>query len=262
MNILQLEAISKKYLFAKQPAVDNLNLTVTENNIFGFLGPNGAGKSTTINIIARLVKKDAGRVIFCDKETKNGDYEYKRNIGFVLESPMYFEKLSIKEYLEFVGSMYDLDYRETAKRSEELIEFFELTDKRNEWIEKYSVGMKKKVSLAAAIIHHPKLLILDEPLEGIDPVSAKHIKDNLRLMAKNGTSVLITSHVLDTVEKLCDEIAIINNGKLVYQTKTEDIRNKIKNELTHETYQSLEEIFVDVVSNKNEEKPKGRLSWL
>jgi ABC-2 type transport system ATP-binding protein len=262
MNILKVELLTKKYLFAKTCAISDVSFCVQEGSIFGFLGPNGAGKSTTINIIARMIQKDAGKVYFCGEEIKEGDYEYKRHIGFVLERPTYFEKLTVREYLEFVGSMYGIDKKETSKRTEELIEFFELSEKRNEWIEKYSAGMKKKVSLAAAIIHRPKLLILDEPLEGIDPVSAKRIKENLKLMTQNGTSVLITSHVLDTIEKLCDEIAIINKGKIVHQSKTDNIRNKVKNELTQETYQSLEEIFIDVVTNKKEEQQKGKLSWL
>jgi len=262
MNILQIECIKKKYYLAKAPAVSDVSFCIQQGSIFGFLGPNGAGKSTTINIIARMIRKDAGKVYFCGEEIKEGDYEYKRHIGFVLERPTYFEKLTVKEYLEFVGSMYDLDKHETSRRTDELVEFFDLSEKRNEWIEKYSAGMKKKVSLAAAIVHNPKLLILDEPLEGIDPVSAKRIKNNFRLMAQNGTSVLITSHVLDTIEKLCDEIAIINRGRIVFQSKTEDIRNRIKNELTNETYQSLEEIFIDVVADKNEEQQKGKLSWL
>jgi len=262
MNILRLESISKKYLLARQPAVENLNLSVNEKSIFGFIGPNGAGKSTTINIIARLVKKDEGKIYFCNDEIKDSDYEYKRYMGFVLERPMYFDRLTAKEYLEFVSSMYDLDKEQKRKRVKELLDVFELADKQDEWIEKYSAGMKKKVSLATAIIHNPKLLILDEPLEGIDPVSAKRIKDIMKMMAQNGTSILISSHVLDTIEKLCDEIAIINKGKIVFQSKTGDIRNKVKNDLTKETYQSLEEIFIDVVSDKSEEKKEKKLSWL
>jgi len=262
MNILRLESISKKYLLARQPAVENLNLSVNEKSIFGFIGPNGAGKSTTINIIARLVKKDEGKIYFCNDEIKDGDYEYKRYMGFVLERPMYFDRLTVKEYLDFVGSMYDLDNEQKKKRIKELIDVLELTEKQDEWIEKYSAGMKKKVSLAAAIIHNPKLLILDEPFEGVDPVSAKRIKDILKQMVNNGASVLITSHVLDTIEKYCDEIAIINKGKIVFQSKTGDIRNKVKNDLTKETYQSLEEIFIDVVSDKSEEKKEKKLSWL
>ena len=262
MSILRLESINKKYLFAKQPAVDNLNLSVGENCIFGFLGPNGAGKSTTINIIARMVKKDAGQVLFCGRDIKDGDYEYKMHIGFVLEKPTYFEKLTVKEYLEFVASMYNLDRIETKRRTVELIDFLELTEKHNEWIEKCSAGTKKKVSLAAAIIHRPKLLILDEPLEGIDPVSAKQIKDMLRDMVSKGATVFMSSHNLDTVEKLCDEVAIINRGQLVFQSRTEDIRKKIKDEVSQETYQSLEEIFIDVVSKDGERKEKKKLSWL
>ena len=158
--------------------------------------------------------------------------------------------------------MYNLDRIETKRRTVELIDFLELTEKHNEWIEKCSAGTKKKVSLAAAIIHRPKLLILDEPLEGIDPVSAKQIKDMLRDMVSKGATVFMSSHNLDTVEKLCDEVAIINRGQLVFQSRTEDIRKKIKDEVSQETYQSLEEIFIDVVSKDGERKEKKKLSWL
>ncbi len=261
MNILHVEHLTKKYFLSKHFAIKNVTFSLAQGSMCGFLGPNGAGKSTTINVIAGLTKKNEGKIYFDNTEIKEGDFDYKRSIGFVLERPTYFEKLTVKEYLEFAGSMYDIDKTETAQRTTELIEFFDLTEKQNEWIEKYSAGMKKKVSLAAALIHRPKVLILDEPLEGIDPISAKRIKDNLQLMKQNGTSILISSHILDTIEKLCDDIIIINKGTIVFETKTKNIRNKIKNELTNETYQSLEEIFIDVVS-ENTDKTKKTFSWL
>jgi len=146
------------------------------------------------------------------------------------------------------------------RRTRELIRFFQLEEKQDKWIETYSSGMKKKVSLAAALMHQPELLILDEPLEGIDPVSAKLIKDNLRLMARQGVTVLISSHVLDTIEKLCDEIAIVHQGKRVLQARTGDLRTRIKNEITGETFQSLEEIFIDTVSGGDGQSQT--LSWL
>jgi len=143
-----------------------------------------------------------------------------------------------------------------------LLEFFELEEKSEEWIETYSAGMKKKVSLAAAMIHAPRLLILDDPLESTDPVSAKRIKDMLRYMVEKGATVFMSSHDLDTVEKICDEVAIINKGRLLFQAKTEDIRKKIKDEVSLETYQSLEEIFLDVVSKDGDQKVNKKLSWL
>ncbi|MBD3275719.1 MAG: ATP-binding cassette domain-containing protein, partial [Candidatus Marinimicrobia bacterium] len=182
------------------------------------------------------------------------------DVGFVLEKPHYIEKLTVKEYLEFAAVMYDIGEEEGKKRAAELIEFFALGEKQDQWIETYSTGMKKKVSLAAALIHHPRLLVLDEPLEGIDPVSARVIKENLRAMAERGITILITSHVLDTIEKLCDEIAIINQGKLVLQGTTENLRTRIKNELTGETFESLEDIFIETVGGTDDDR--RTLSWL
>ncbi len=261
MNAIEIQDLQKTYK-NKVIALNSLNLNVPKSCILGLLGLNGAGKSTTINILAGILQKTDGRILIYDKEINDDEYEYKSYTGFVLERPHYFEKLSVEEYLEFVGAMYGLDVHEIKKRTNELLELLELQSNRRQWIETYSAGMKKKVSLAAAIIHNPQLLILDEPLEGIDPISVKRIKDILKLMVQNGAAILITSHVLDTIEKICDEIAIINKGEIIFRSKTEEIRARIKNEFTHETYQSLEEIFIDVVNNKNGEKPKGRLSWL
>lgn len=157
--------------------------------------------------------------------------------------------------------MYGIDDRESKPRIDELLGFFDLEKKKRARIESFSAGMKKKVSLAAAMIHRPRILVLDEPLEAIDPLSAKAIKDNLRLMVQAGTTVLLSSHVLDTVEKLCDEIAIINKGKIVFRSTMEDIRSRLKGELGQETYSSPEEIFVEVVGGDAGQGGERRLSW-
>ncbi len=261
MNVLEIDGLRKIYK-SRTHALTGLALEVKEGALMGFLGPNGAGKSTTINILAGLLKPESGEIRFFGKSVTKSDYRYKRNAGFVLDQPVYIEKLTAKEYLTFVGMMYRLERQEIEERSNDLIEFFELEDKGRDFIETYSAGMKKKLSLAAAVIHRPKLLILDEPLEGTDPVAARQIKDMLGEMSRGGTSILLSSHNLDTVEKLCDEVAIINKGKLVFQSRTEDIRKKIKDEVSQETYQSLEEIFIDVVSKDGEQKEKKKLSWL
>lgn len=261
MNVIEIKKLTKSY-FKTPQAVHELSLSVPEGSIFGILGPNGAGKSTLLNILAGLLRKTSGEISIFGNTVDYGDFEHKQQIGFVLEEPHYLEKLSVREYLHFTASMYTIEKKEAVKRADELIEFFGLKEKEDVWIQKYSKGMKKKVSLAAAMIHRPELLILDEPLEGVDPVSAKEIKDNLRMMTNKGVSILVTSHNLDTVEKFCDEIAIINKGKLVFQCKTEEIHTKIKNELTQETYESLEEIFIDVVTDKGADKANKKLSWL
>ncbi|MCL4512307.1 MAG: ABC transporter ATP-binding protein [Bacteroidetes bacterium] len=261
MKAIELVGLRKSYAKGVT-ALDGLELSVEQGSILGFVGPNGAGKSTTINIIAGLIRKDAGEVRLLGGKIEPTDFDYKRNIGFVLETPRYIEKLTAREYLRFAASMYGINDQEAEERIDELLGFLNLEGKKKDRIESYSAGMKKKVSLAAAIIHRPKILVLDEPLEAIDPVSAKIIKDNLRLMVQQGVTVLLSSHVLDTVEKLCDEIAIINKGKIVFQSKMEEIKAKLKDQLGQETYSSLEEIFVEVVTENSDANQNKKLSWL
>ncbi|MCL5034131.1 MAG: ABC transporter ATP-binding protein [Bacteroidetes bacterium] len=261
MNAIELIGLRKTY-GKGVVALDGVDLVVEEGKLLGFVGPNGAGKSTTINIIAGLIRKDEGTVRLLGKEIQPADFEYKGSIGFVLERPSFIEKLTAHEYLRFVASMHGLEEREASVRIDELLEFFDLDAKKKERIELFSAGMKKKVSLAAAMIHRPRILVLDEPLEAIDPVSAKAIKDNLKLMVRQGTTVLLSSHALDTVEKLCDGIAIINRGRIVYRSSMEDIRARLKDEVGQETFSSLEEIFVQVVSEGGNPGVEKRLSWL
>ena len=258
MNIIEFHDVTKTYENGVH-ALDGLTMSVPAGAIFGFIGLNGAGKTSTIRIIAGLSKKDSGMVRVFGKELAEHDHEYKREIGFVLDEPLYFDWMTAKEYLRFVGAMYGLQKEEVGERTSELMEFFELPEREERPIKSFSTGMKKKVSLAAAIIHKPKLIILDEPLEGIDALAASSIKETLALMAKSGTTILITSHVLDTVEKFCHEVAIVHLGKIVLQCRTEEIRSRAKGELMNSTYASLEELFVDLVSDKVKKK---HLSWL
>ena len=240
-------------------AVNNLNLTVRRGICFGFIGPNGAGKTTTVHLLADLLKKTEGELYIFGERIEDNIYEYKRKVGFVLEKPLYFEKLTGEEYLHFVGQMYDLEKGFVNKRTNELLDFLEMTDKKNKRIETYSAGMKKKISFSAAIIHNPELLILDEPFEGLDPISSKIIQDNLKLMVQNGTTIFLTSHNLNLVEKLCTEIAIIHNGELILQSPTKNIRNRIKSRMNKKKYSGLEELFLDLVSQARETK---YLSWI
>jgi len=261
MNAIELVCLNKSYRKGNK-ALDGLDMNVEHGTIMGFVGPNGAGKSTTINIIAGIVKKDEGEVRLLGEKISSSDHKYKHDVGFVLETPHYIDKLTGREYLQFAATMYGIGRKETEKRVDELLDFLDLEGKKKERIESYSAGMKKKMSLAAAIVHRPQILVLDEPLEAIDPVSAKIIKDNLKLMVQRGVTVLLSSHVLDTVEKFCDEIAIINKGKIVFQSRMEEIRRKLKDELGQETYSSLEEIFVDMVTEDGKANVEKKLSWL
>lgn len=258
MNALKFENVVKVYDNGLK-ALDDLSFSVPAGSIFGYIGLNGAGKTTSIRIIAGLSRRESGNIFLFEKEIGLHDNSYKRDIGFVLDEALYFEWMTPKDYFEFVGTMYGLSRETTSERSNELLDFFDLRDKEEEPIETLSTGMKKKISLAAAVIHKPKLVILDEPLEGIDALASSAIKESLQMMASNGTTILITSHVLDTIEKFCTDIAIINKGKILLQCKTGEIRSRVKGELTNSTYTSLEELFVDLVSDKVKKK---HLSWL
>lgn len=258
VDILEIEKLGKTYESGHK-ALDGLSLTVRKGIIFGFLGLNGAGKTTTIRILAGLNSKDSGTVKLFGKEITEHDYDHKQQVGFVLDEPLYFDWMSAGKYLRFVGTMYSLPPNDIERRTSDLLEFFDLQSKGDDPIESFSTGMKKKVSLAAAIIHKPQLVVLDEPLEGIDALAASSIKESLKMMAEGGTTVFITSHVLDTVERLCDDISIIHHGKSLLQCKTSEIRTKVKGELGNATYASLEELFVDLVSDKVKKK---HLSWL
>jgi ABC-2 type transport system ATP-binding protein len=256
--ILEIQELQKTYESGHR-ALDGLSLSVRKGTLFGFLGLNGAGKTTTIRILAGLNSKDSGTVKLFGNEVSEHDYDYKRQVGFVLDEPLYFEWMSAGTYLNFVGTMYGLHAHDIVLRTKELLDFFDLNVKGDDPIESFSTGMRKKISLAAAIIHKPQLIVLDEPLEGIDALAASSIKESLRMMADGGTTIFITSHVLDTVERLCDEISIIHQGKVLLQCMTSEIRTKAKGELVNATYASLEELFVDLVSDKVKKK---HLSWL
>ncbi len=258
VNILEITSLTKTYESGHR-AVDGLSFSIPRGSIFGFVGLNGAGKTTTIRIIAGLCDKDSGSVRLFGNEIEERDTSYKRHVGFVLDESLYFDWMSAPEYLRFVGTMYGLSPMETETRARELLDFFDLNSKASEPVGSFSTGMKKKVSLAAAIIHKPDLVILDEPLEGIDALAAVAIKDSLSLMASKGTTVFITSHVLDTLERLCSDIAIIHQGKMLLQCKTNEIRTRVKDTLTNDTYRSLEDLFIDLLSAKDQKK---HLSWL
>jgi ABC-2 type transport system ATP-binding protein len=258
LNILEFRNVIKQYESGVR-ALDGLTMHVPVGSIFGFIGLNGAGKTTTIRILAGLTEKNAGEVSVFGKVLEQHTNSYKRELGFVLDEPLYFEWMSVKDYLQFVGTMYELTPDETDRRVDELVEFFDLSDKRESPIGTFSTGMKKKVSLAAAIIHGPQVVVLDEPLEGIDAVAASSIKETLTLMASKGTTILITSHVLDTVEKFCTDLAVIHQGKILLQCKTSEIRTNMKSTLSNQAFASLEELFVELVSDKTRRK---HLSWL
>src|SRR3984893_10855283 len=205
-------------------AVDGIDLQVAAGQFFGFLGPNGAGKSTTIKMLTGLLAPSSGRVQLLGLDFSSNAVEVKRQIGVVPEGMGLFERLTGAEYLNFVGRMYGLDRATTRQRSEELLEFMQLADRPKSVIADYSHGMQKKLALAAAVIHGPRILFLDEPFEGVDALAAGALKALLGRMTERGVTIFLTSHVLEIVERLCSHVAIIHKGRLVAQGSLVELR--------------------------------------
>jgi ABC-2 type transport system ATP-binding protein len=210
--------------FGDLVAVEDVNLRVAPGQFFGFLGPNGAGKSTTIKMLTGLLAPTAGRTQILGLDLVSNMVEVKRQIGVVPEGMALFGRLTGSEYLNFVGRMYGLDRETAAKRTAELLDFMQLTDQPKALVTDYSHGMQKKLALAAAVIHGPRVLFLDEPFEGVDAIAAGTLKTMLQRMIARGATVFLTSHVLEIVERLCTHVGIIHRGRLVAQGSLEELR--------------------------------------
>ena len=219
---IQTQKLTRK--FGNLTAVDGVDLQVTAGQFFGFLGPNGAGKSTTIKILTGLLAPTSGNIELLGVDFAANPVEVKRQIGVVPEGMGLFERLTGSEYLKFVGLMYGLDRATTERRSEELLDFMQLADRPRTMIADYSHGMQKKLALAAAVIHGPRILFLDEPFEGVDAVASGTLKAMLQRMTARGATIFLTSHVLEIVERLCSHVAIIHRGRLVAQGSLEELR--------------------------------------
>jgi ABC-2 type transport system ATP-binding protein len=220
-------AVSTEHLtrrFGELVAVDDIDLRVTPGQFFGFLGPNGAGKSTTIKMLTGLLAPSAGRIEILGLDLAAHPVEVKRQIGVVPEGMALFGRLTGAEYLNFVGRMYGLGRATAAQRTAELLEFMQLADQPKALVTDYSHGMQKKLALAAAVIHGPKILFLDEPFEGVDAIASGTIKAMLQRMIARGATIFLTSHVLEIVERLCSHLAIIHRGRLVAQGSLEELR--------------------------------------
>ncbi len=257
--MIEITGLSKNFSGLK--VIDKMNLSIQDKTIFGLVGPNGAGKSTTINILTGIISASSGNVKILGYDLKKDPVEIKKRIGVIPERLALFDGLTGEEHLTFVGKTYGLEQKLMEDRVKNLLNFFDLYSAKDRLIETYSQGMRKKTAFAAAIIHSPKVLFLDEPFENVDPVMRKKMKEILVHMKNNGATILITSHALIEVEDFCDEVAILNKGEIVFQSKTENIRNQIKDEVNKDTYKSLEEIFLDIVT-EGQLQNKNELSWL
>jgi ABC-2 type transport system ATP-binding protein len=248
--------------FGELTAVEDVTLRVTQGQFFGFLGPNGAGKSTTIKMLTGLLEPSAGTIEILGRPFSATALELKREIGVVPEGMALLGRLTAPEYLHFVGRMYGLDHETANRRTEELLEFMQLANERRKLVTDFSHGMQKKLALAAAVIHGPKVLFLDEPFEGVDAVAAGMLKTMLQGMIQRGATIFLTTHVLEIVERLCSHVAIIHQGRLVANGSIEDLRAGVAATLPGaEARLTLEEIFLSIVGAGGAE-PVQELSWL
>ena len=232
-------------------AVDHLNLTVQSGTFYGFLGPNGAGKSTTIKMLTGLLAPTAGQMTLLGSETRTSrSVEIKKRIGVVPEDLALFDNLTAREYLTFIGRVYQLPEDTRRERIGELLALLGLSEHEKKLTLEYSHGMKKKLALAAALLPNPDLLFLDEPFEGVDAVTGRVIRETLANYVSRGSTVFLTSHVLEIVERLCTHVGIIANGKLVEQNALAELQ----------AGRSLEKCFLEIVGGDLTEAPK--LSWL
>jgi len=245
-----IETTGLTKIYHGRPVVDRLDLRVESGSFYGFLGPNGAGKSTTIKMLTGLIAPDGGEARLLGQRLDRKPLDIKRRVGVVPEDLCLFENLTAMEYLVFVARMYRMPRQTACRRAEELLEWLGLAETGKSLTLEFSHGMKKKLSLAAAMIHDPELLFLDEPFEGIDAIAARTIRTALARMVQRGATIFLTSHILEIVEKLCTHVGIIHEGRLVVQGTLAEVSGGA----------GLEEVFVSRVG-RIEDSHAG-LSWL
>lgn len=241
--MLILNGVSKSYAKSNVRAVDNLSLSIKDGEIYGFLGPNGAGKSTTIKMITGILRPDFGNIDICGYDLLRDPINAKLNIGYVPDNHAIYEKLKGIEYLNFISDIYGVSKSDREIRAKKYLEMFGLGDAANSLIKTYSHGMKQKICIIGALIHNPKLWILDEPMTGLDPQSSFQLKEQMREHCKEGNTVFFSSHVLDVVEKICDRVGIIDKGRLVAEGTISEM--KVRGD------SSLEQFFLKLTAGEN-----------
>lgn len=241
-EILRLESISKR--FGTTLAVDRLTFGLEQGEILGLLGPNGSGKSTPMKVISGIIEQDSGNLVIDGVDAKKNSMQVKRVIGYVPETPPLYEFLTGVEYLDFISSMYGVEPPARKERIEHILDAFQLADKKDEMISGYSQGMKQKIAITAALVHKPKLLVLDECLNGLDPRSARIVKDLLRSLAKEGVAILFSTHVLEIAESTCDRVAIIDHGRLLAQGTISELR-----QVSGMSGSNLEDVFLKLTGS-------------
>src|SRR5579863_543101 len=247
---LAIEVENLRKVYGSKAAVDGLSLSVPCGSFFGFLGPNGAGKSTTIRMLTGLIPPTSGSIRLLGMPLAGQELEIKKHIGLVPDESLLFDRLTGGEFLEFVGRMYGLARPVARERSGELLQLFQLAEQPRKLIAEYSKGMRKRIAMAASLIHRPQLFLMDEPFEGVDAVGARLMKDILLDQVRQGATIFLTSHVLEVVERLCDRVAIIHEGRIVREGTMQELRSGSE---------TLEDVFVRVVGA---ERAFERLNWL
>lgn len=237
--MLEIKNYSKTYKGGKK-AVNNLNLTIEKGDIYGFIGHNGAGKSTTIKAVVGVLDFEEGDILIDGLSIKKHPLECKKKISYIPDNPDLYEHLTGIQYLNFIGDIFSVPKSEREERIKFYAEQFEILSDLGDMITSYSHGMKQKLALISALIHKPKLLVLDEPFVGLDPKAAIILKNNMRELCKEGSAIFFSTHVLDVAEKLCNKIAIIKGGELVISGEIEKVLKE----------HSLEDLFMEVISNE------------
>lgn len=239
--MIKIDKVSKNY--GKLVAVDNLSLTINDGEIFGLLGPNGAGKSTTLKMITGLTDISQGEIFINDISISKFPVTAKKEFGYVMDSPDSFLRLKGIEFLTYIGKIFKVDAETLKNRINEYSKRLEIYDVLNDLIDSYSHGMRQKIMIVSALIHDPQTWILDEPLTGLDPQSQHIVKELMKEHAQKGKSVLFSTHVLETAERLCDRIGIINKGNLLFCGTMKELQS-------HSDKKSLEDIFLEMTNNE------------
>jgi len=245
--VIRTEGLSKR--FGSLAAVENLNLEVGPGELFGFLGPNGAGKTTTIRMLTGLLRPTAGRVFIGGYDIQKEPVRAKALLGYVPDEPVLYEKLTGREFLTFMADLYRVGVSRRNERIPELLELFGLTERGDDLIQSYSRGMRQKLAVAGALVHEPRVLILDEPTVGLDPRSARVLKDILRALAARGVTVFMSTHVLEIAERMCTRVGIIDRGRLIACGTMEELRAQAR-----EDSATLEDIFLKLTGGTEYEE--------
>ncbi len=241
--MIEIQNLVKKY--QNVLAVDDLTLSVPAGELFGFLGPNGAGKTTTIKLLMGLLKPTSGRIAIGGIDIRKDPVRAKALVGYIPDRPFIYEKLTGREYLEFIADLYSMDKDTAALRADKFLEFFDLQDAAKELIEGYSHGMKQKLIISGALIHHPRVVVVDEPLVGLDPRGARQVKQLFQDLCRQGTTLFMSTHSLGVAEAMCHRVGIIQKGRMIAVGSVEDLRRQARHD-----HGDLEDIFLKLTGDQ------------